>query len=94
MTAAFRLEQPDGKHDRSSFRCGEDAASRALKSEAAAFTLLVDARNDRAVTFYERFGFRTLASRPRTLFRPLATAEKVFIQGRASGQGPPAIIEI
>jgi ribosomal protein S18 acetylase RimI-like enzyme len=55
-----------------------DAATRALKADAAAFTLLVDARNDSAVAFYERFGFRTLASQPRTLFLPLATTQKIF----------------
>ena len=55
-----------------------DAATRALKADAAAFTLLVDAKNDSAVAFYERFGFRTLASQPRTLFLPLATAQKIF----------------
>jgi ribosomal protein S18 acetylase RimI-like enzyme len=62
-----------------------DAAARVMKSEAAAFTLLVDAKNDQAVAFYERFGFRTLTSHPRTLFLPLATAQKVFLQDRASG---------
>jgi ribosomal protein S18 acetylase RimI-like enzyme len=55
-----------------------DAASRALKADAAAFTLLVDAKNQPAVAFYQRFGFRTLASQPRTLFLPLATAQKIF----------------
>jgi ribosomal protein S18 acetylase RimI-like enzyme len=57
-----------------------DAATRALKADAAAFTLLVDVKNDSAVAFYERFGFRTLASRPRTLFLPLATAQKIFLR--------------
>ncbi len=51
-----------------------DAASRTLKADAAAFTLLVDAKDDQAVAYYQRFGFRTLASQPRTLFLPLATA--------------------
>jgi ribosomal protein S18 acetylase RimI-like enzyme len=55
-----------------------DAAARALNADAAAFTLLVDAKNDQAVAFYQRFGFRTLASQPRTLFLPLATAQKIF----------------
>jgi len=59
-----------------------DAATRTLKADAAAFTLLVDAKNDRAVAFYQRFGFRILASQPRTLFLPLATAQKAFLQGR------------
>jgi ribosomal protein S18 acetylase RimI-like enzyme len=57
-----------------------DAASRTLKADAAAFTLLVDAKNDDAVAFYQRFGFRVLASQPRTLFLPLATVQKVFLQ--------------
>lgn len=57
-----------------------DAASRTLRADAAAFTLLVDAKNDQAVAFYQRFGFRILASQPRTLFLPLATAQKVFLK--------------
>jgi ribosomal protein S18 acetylase RimI-like enzyme len=57
-----------------------DAATRALKADAAAFTLLVDTKNDQAVAFYQRFGFRTLASQPRTLFLPLATARKVLLR--------------
>jgi len=57
-----------------------DAATRTLKADAAAFTLLVDAKNDQAIAFYQRFGFRILASRPRILFLPLATAQKVFLQ--------------
>jgi len=57
-----------------------DAASRTLKADAAAFTLLVDAKNDQAVAFYQRFGIRVLASQPRTLFLPLATAQKVLLQ--------------
>ncbi len=55
-----------------------DAAIRALKAEAAAFTLLVDAKDDRGVAFYQRFGLFPLASRPRTLFLPLAVARKVL----------------
>src|SRR5438874_2707208 len=55
-----------------------DAAARVLKADAAAFTLLVDAKNNQAVAFYQRFGFRILASQPRTLFLPLLTAQKVL----------------
>jgi ribosomal protein S18 acetylase RimI-like enzyme len=40
----------------------------------------VDAKNDQAVAFYQRFGFRVFASQPRTLFLPLATAEKALLQ--------------
>ncbi len=55
-----------------------DAAARSLKAGPAAFTLLVDAKSDQAVAFYLRFGFRILASHPRALFLPLATAQKLF----------------
>ena len=60
-----------------------DAAVRSLQTSVAVFTLLVDAKNDQAVAFYQRYGFRTLASAPRTLFLPLATAEKAFLQSGA-----------
>jgi ribosomal protein S18 acetylase RimI-like enzyme len=52
-----------------------DAAQRTVRAEAAAFALLVDAKNDQAVAFYVRYGFRPLASHPRTLFLPVATAQ-------------------
>jgi ribosomal protein S18 acetylase RimI-like enzyme len=56
-----------------------DAARRSLQSPPAVWTLLVDAKNDKAVAFYEKFGFRVLASQPRTLFLALATAEKALL---------------
>jgi ribosomal protein S18 acetylase RimI-like enzyme len=56
-----------------------DAAQRAMHASAAAFMLLVDAKNDRAVAFYRRYGFRSLTSRPRTLYLPLATAQKAIL---------------
>src|SRR5271170_7013262 len=55
-----------------------DATRRSILSPPAVYTLAVDAKNDQAVAFYQRFGFRTLASQPRTLFLPLATAEKAL----------------
>jgi ribosomal protein S18 acetylase RimI-like enzyme len=64
-----------------------DAASRALRADAAAFTLLVDATNDEAVAFYRRFGFRTLASPPRTLFLPVATAQEIFLEKQRDETG-------
>jgi len=56
-----------------------DAAKRTLQAPAAAFALLVDAKNDRAIAFYRRFGFRPLASRPMTLFLPVETAQKAIL---------------
>lgn len=55
-----------------------DAMRRALKSEAGTFALLVDAKNEKAVSFYAHHGFIRFESAPRTLFLPLATAEKVL----------------
>jgi ribosomal protein S18 acetylase RimI-like enzyme len=69
-------------------RCGlggvllVDAARRSIKSPPAVYALLVDAKNDQALVFYGKFGFRTLVSQPRTLFLPLATAEKAFLGKR------------
>jgi hypothetical protein len=40
--------------------------------------LLVDAKDEAAATFYRKHGFVPLASRPLTLFLPIATALKLF----------------
>lgn len=57
-----------------------DATSRALKGDAGAFMLVVDAKNDQAVAFYRRYEFRAVVSQPRTLFLPLTTAQKVLLK--------------
>jgi len=57
-----------------------NAAHRTLHTDAAAYTLLVDAKNDRAVAFYRHHGFRSLTSQPRTLFLPLAVAQKALLE--------------
>ena len=57
-----------------------NAVHRTMRDAAAAFTLLVDAKNDRAAAFYGRYGFRSLAGQPRTLFLPLATARKTLLE--------------
>jgi ribosomal protein S18 acetylase RimI-like enzyme len=59
-----------------------DATVRALTAAAASSALLVDAKNDVAVAFYEHHKFERFTSQPRTLFLPLATAEKLL-----AGQG-------
>jgi GNAT superfamily N-acetyltransferase len=53
-----------------------NAVHRTMQDSAAAFALLVDAKNDQAAAFYERYGFRPIAGRPGALFLPLATAQK------------------
>lgn len=55
-----------------------DAAARGLTAEAAAFAMLVGAKDDAAVAFYEHHGCKKLASQPRGLFLALATAQKAF----------------
>ena len=57
-----------------------NAAHRTLHDAAAAFALLVDAKNDQAIAFYRHYGFRPVVDRPRTLFLPLATAQKTLLQ--------------
>jgi len=40
----------------------------------AAYAIIVDAKNDRAVAFYQRYGFQSFPSRPNRLFILTATA--------------------
>lgn len=51
-----------------------DAATRAARAEPAIFALIVDAKDDAAVAFYEHQQFRRFASRPASLFLPIGTA--------------------
>jgi GNAT superfamily N-acetyltransferase len=51
-----------------------DAARRAAAAEPAIFALIVDAKDDKAVAFYEHLQFRRFASRPASLFLPMMTA--------------------
>ena len=55
-----------------------DAIARALRSEQANFSVLVDAKDDAAVAFYRHHGFIPFATAPRILFLPLATAAKIL----------------
>jgi ribosomal protein S18 acetylase RimI-like enzyme len=56
-----------------------DATRRSIQSPPAVYALLVDAKNDQASAFYQRYGFRTFVSQPRILFLPLATAQKALL---------------
>jgi GNAT superfamily N-acetyltransferase len=56
-----------------------NAVHRTMQDAAAAFALLVNAKNDQATAFYQRYGFRLIAGKPRTLFLPLATAQKALL---------------
>ena len=57
-----------------------DATAKAVKADIAAFMIIVDAKNEEAVAFYQRYGFRLVASSRRTLFLPLETARKVLVK--------------
>ncbi len=64
-----------------------DALGRAIASDVAAFALLVDAKNEQAVSFYKHHGFEQFESQPRTLFLPLATAKRASV---ATRRKPPS----
>jgi GNAT superfamily N-acetyltransferase len=54
-----------------------DAIQRILGAgrSVAVFAIVVDAKDDRAVDFYQAFGFRAFPLQPRRLFLLTATAE-------------------
>lgn len=60
-----------------------DAADRIAQGAAAAFALLVDAKDDNGVAFYRHNEFRALGSRPRTLFLPIATLKEAQAKKRS-----------
>jgi ribosomal protein S18 acetylase RimI-like enzyme len=53
-----------------------DAVRRAAGADQAIFALIVDAKDAVAAAFYEHLGFRPFASRPMSLYLPIATALK------------------
>jgi ribosomal protein S18 acetylase RimI-like enzyme len=52
-----------------------DALVRSARSEIAAFALVVDAKDEKAKSFYEHHGFIGLPDSPLTLFLPLTNVE-------------------
>ena len=56
-----------------------DAIRRVVRASTtiAMYAIIVDAKNERAQAFYERYGFCAFASEPRRLFLPLETFEKL-----------------
>ena len=51
-----------------------DAVMRSMHSDPAIFALIVDAKDETVVGFYEHLGFRRCTSRPMSLYLPIATA--------------------
>ena len=56
-----------------------DAIRRVVRASDAigVYAVVVDARNDHAAAFYERYGFRSFPSTSQRLFLPLRTFEKL-----------------
>jgi GNAT superfamily N-acetyltransferase len=63
-----------------------DAARRAAGADPAIFALVVDAKDDTAVAFYEHLEFRRFVSRPMSLYLSIATALKA-VQAVGMGRG-------
>lgn len=55
-----------------------DTLERAIRSDIAAFAMLVDAKDNVAAGFYERHGWQRLTPRGLILFLPLATAQRLM----------------
>lgn len=53
-----------------------DALMRVMRSEIAAYALLVDAKDEAAARFYRHHGFIALPESPLTLFLPLASVPR------------------
>ena len=53
-----------------------DAIKRTIRSGIAAFAVIVDAKDDMAVAFYERYGFQRFGDLERRLFLPSSDALK------------------
>ncbi len=56
-----------------------DAIRRVVRASTtlAVYAIVVDAKNERGLAFYQRYGFRGFASEQRRLFLPLETFEKL-----------------
>ncbi|WP_219319496.1 hypothetical protein [Methylovirgula sp. HY1] len=57
---------------------------RAERAEPAIFALIVDAKDEAAIAFYEHHEFRRFASKPMSLFLPVATAVRAL--GKKGGK--------
>ena len=62
-----------------------DALLRTARAELGVFAMLVDAKDEAAQRFYERYGFTLLPGETRRLCLPIATALRQ-IRGRTAGQ--------
>ncbi|WP_197420623.1 MULTISPECIES: GNAT family N-acetyltransferase [unclassified Sphingomonas] len=64
-----------------------DALRRCLRSETASLAVVVDAKDDAAISFYERHEFLRLPDQANRLFKPMAEIEKLFRSTDGPGTG-------
>ena len=69
-------------------RLGSALMDAAARAEPAIFALIVDAKDDSAVTFYQRHEFRRFVSKPASLFLPIAAALQALSTKRAVKEKP------
>lgn len=55
-----------------------NALERCLRSETASLAVVVEAKDDAAISFYERHEFLRLPDQSNRLFKPMAEIEKLF----------------
>ena len=55
-----------------------NAIFRSLRSDIAAYAVIVDAKDDKAIAFYRHHGFLDLNAKERTMFVPLSQFAKTF----------------
>lgn len=76
MSGAFSFEALTATHDRAAFCSGVPALDRYFREEPAIFALIANAKDEVALGFYDHLGFLRFASRPMTLFLPIAEAAR------------------
>lgn len=65
-----------------------DAVRRASGGDPAIFALVVDAKDEAAIAFYEHLGFRRFVSKPMSLYLAIATALKAVHAAALKDPGP------
>jgi GNAT superfamily N-acetyltransferase len=56
----------------------QDAVARAYRSEVAAMAVVVDAKDETAARFYERYGFQRFAHQPMRLFLTMSDIARLL----------------
>jgi GNAT superfamily N-acetyltransferase len=55
-----------------------DALNRVLNADIGCYAVVVDAKDDKAISFYKHMGFEALQDKPDVLYLPIATAKNAF----------------